>query len=192
MKYCYNHSDRKAFSLCHGCGKDYCEECLDEGTEYYYCKNPECQKLLKDELPKKGQRKKKSEAKESGEIIKEEPPVLPSLVKNALDQFYTHYKKDFSRIGDLFSSPPVMIIVCNNTTVSKEVYKWIAGYEYENETGEKITTPGYFDLFTNYNKQMGQMLKKPPTLLIDSDALENSNQVNEDFKKVFTSEIDNI
>jgi hypothetical protein len=51
MKCCINHPDKKAFSICHGCGKDYCEFCLDEGKEYYYCKNRECQKLLKKELP---------------------------------------------------------------------------------------------------------------------------------------------
>src|SRR5258708_10304164 len=48
---------------------------------------------VKKDLPKKGQRKKKSEAKETGEILKEEPPDLPLLAKTALDQFYSHYKK---------------------------------------------------------------------------------------------------
>ena len=51
MKFCVNHPDEKAFSICHGCGKDYCESCLDEGKEFYYCKNPECQRLLLEELP---------------------------------------------------------------------------------------------------------------------------------------------
>jgi len=51
MNTCFNHPDKKAFSICHGCGKDFCESCLDEGKEYYYCKNPECQELLKNELP---------------------------------------------------------------------------------------------------------------------------------------------
>ena len=147
---------------------------------------------VQKELPKKGQRKKKSEAAEAGEVLKEEPPQLPMLVKTALDQFYTHYKNDFDRIGDLFSSPPVMIIVCNNTTVSKEVYKWVAGYEYEDEKGEIITVSGAFDLFSNYDKGTNLGKKEPPTLLIDSDALENSNQINDDFKKVFASEIDNF
>jgi hypothetical protein len=50
MKSCINHPDQKATSICHSCGKDYCELCLDEGKEFYYCKNPECQKLLKKEL----------------------------------------------------------------------------------------------------------------------------------------------
>lgn len=147
---------------------------------------------VKKDLPKKGQKKKKAEAKEAGELIKEEHPNLPMLIKSALDQFYTHYKKDYERIGDLFSSPPVMIIVCNNTTVSKEVYKWIAGYEYENKNGETNVVPGQFDLFTNYDRKISQLQRRPPTLLIDSDALENSNQIGDEFKVVFKSEIENF
>ena len=147
---------------------------------------------VKAELPKKGQRKKKLEASASGETLKEEPPNLPSLIKTALDQFYSHYKKDYDKIDDLFSSPPVMIVVCNNTTVSKEVYKWIAGYEYLDESGEQITVSGKLDLFSNYERTTNQLKRKSPTLLIDSDALENSNQVNDDFKEVFSSEIDNF
>lgn len=50
MKTCYNHPDKEAISVCHHCGKDYCYECLDEGKEYYYCKNPECQEILRKEL----------------------------------------------------------------------------------------------------------------------------------------------
>jgi type III restriction enzyme len=147
---------------------------------------------VKKELPRKGQKKKKAEAKESGEQLREEPPQLPMLVKSGLDQFYTHYKKDYDRIGDLFSSPPVMIVVCNNTTVSKEVYKWIAGYEYVGEDGQTISVPGQFDLFTNYDRQTGTLNRRPPTLLIDSDALENSNQIGDEFKSVFRSEIENF
>ncbi len=51
MGNCLNHPDKEALSICHGCGKEFCELCLDEGTEYYYCKNQECQELLKKELP---------------------------------------------------------------------------------------------------------------------------------------------
>jgi len=46
MKYCINHPDRKAEYICHGCGKTYCELCLTEGEDYYYCNEPACQKLL--------------------------------------------------------------------------------------------------------------------------------------------------
>ena len=51
MKTCFNHPDNKAVSVCHNCGKDYCEQCLDEGKEFYYCKRSECQELLEKELP---------------------------------------------------------------------------------------------------------------------------------------------
>ncbi len=47
--YCYNHPERKAYSICHNCGKSFCEDCLVDGGEYYYCKNPECQKSLDTE-----------------------------------------------------------------------------------------------------------------------------------------------
>ncbi|HUI29452.1 MAG TPA: DUF2007 domain-containing protein [Candidatus Acidoferrales bacterium] len=47
MEHCINHPGKKALSVCHGCGKNFCEVCLDEGREFYYCKNPACQELLK-------------------------------------------------------------------------------------------------------------------------------------------------
>ncbi len=151
---------------------------------------------VRQELPKKGQVKQKKEAKEKGEKIKELPPVIPRTVVLALEQFIDHYKnydKGIREKGEgkinLFTEPPVFIAVCNNTSVSKELYKYIAGYEYEDENGNTIVKEGKFDVFSNYNPQTRQAHRKPPTLLIDSDALENSNQVNEDFKKVFAPEI---
>lgn len=152
---------------------------------------------VKDELPKKGQKKKKSEAaKEGGKYI-EMPPQMPSLVKNALDQFYSHYA-DYYKGGrklneeqsNIFSSPPVFIAVCNNTSVSKELYKYIAGYEYETKEGKTEVVHGVKELFSNYDTATNRPLKRPPTLLIDSDALENGEQINDDFKKIFAGEIE--
>ncbi len=152
---------------------------------------------VKDELPKKGQRTKKSEAAAEGGKYKELPPQLPFLVKGALDQFYNNYLDYFngSRAREeanpnLFSPPPVFIAVCNNTSVSKELYKYIAGYEYEDKEGKRQAVPGAKDLFTNYDLIARSPLKRPPTLLIDSDALENGEQINDDFKKIFASEIE--
>lgn len=152
---------------------------------------------VKDELPKKGQRKQKSEAAKEGEKIKEQPPRLPSLVKAALDQFYGHYveyyngaRKNQEQKLNLFSSPPVFILVCNNTSVSKEVYKYIAGYEYFDEKEQLVTVSGAKELFSNYDPVTKKPFKKPPTLLIDSDALDNSDQINDEFKKIFASEIE--
>ncbi|KAF0128357.1 MAG: type III restriction enzyme [Bacteroidetes bacterium] len=152
---------------------------------------------VRDELPRKGQRKQKSEAAKEGQRIKEQPPRLPSLVKAALDQFYGHYveyyngvRKNQEQKTNLFSSPPVFILVCNNTSVSKEVYKYIAGYEYLDDNEQLVTVSGAKELFSNYDPISKNPLKKPPTLLIDSDALDNSDQINEDFKKIFASEIE--
>lgn len=52
MKECVNHPGREALSICHSCGESFCEECLTEGNEYYYCAKPECQAMLKGELRK--------------------------------------------------------------------------------------------------------------------------------------------
>lgn len=151
---------------------------------------------VKDELPRMGQRKRRSEASKEGNSQAEEAPKLPILVKTALDQFHSHYKKyaegkreAYASRLDLLTSPPVFIVVCNNTSVSKEVYKYLAGYETTDSEGAKIVTSGVFDEFSNFDA-IGMPKRRPPTLLIDSDALENSDQINDDFKRVFHSEIE--
>ena len=151
----------------------------------------------KDGLPKKGQEKARSEAKKKGEKIVEAPPNLPPTLVTALQMFvknYNEYEAGMRRKGerglDLLSEPPVFIVVCNNTTVSKEVYKYIAGWENEAEDGGIRSYPGAFDIFSNYDPGTNQRRRKSPTLLIDSDALEYSGQVDADFKRVFAPEID--
>lgn len=152
---------------------------------------------VKDELPKKGRTTAKKEAAAEGIKYIEQRPNLPALVKGALDQFYNHYveydkgiRKHKEEKKNLFSPPPVFIVVCNNTAVSKEVYKYIAGYEYTAKDGTKTVIDGVKELFSNYDPITKLAKKKPPTLLIDSDALENGEQINDDFKKIFSSEIE--
>lgn len=147
---------------------------------------------VRDDLPKSGQRTKRARATEEGSKLKEAPPYLPPTLQSALDQFYRHYDADYNRYGQLsFESPPVFIVVCNNTSVSKEVFKFIAGYEQPAESGgdTPVVTTGRYELFSNYDAQH-RPYKRPPTLLIDSDALENSGQIDESFKRVFAPEIE--
>jgi len=149
---------------------------------------------VKDNLPKKGQRRQKAEAKEQGNHLAEEPPQIPDIVKAALDQLFHHYKDEFEFKGrtqlGLEDTPPVFIIVCNNTSVSREMYKYIAGYELSDGAGNSNgVVTGRYDIFSNYDPGTKKLLKRPPTLLIDSDALENANQISDDFKKIFASEI---
>ena len=157
---------------------------------------------VKEGLPKAGVRKQRSRAKEKGEALVEQPPVLPDTLKLALKKFYAHYEEDFHNRthsiqgGDtqleLSDSPPVFIAVCNNTAVSKEVYKYLAGYEIPSPNGENKADVrlGHFDLFSNYDPVTSKPRSKPPTLLIDSDALENSGQIDLEFKRVFATELE--
>lgn len=160
---------------------------------------------VKDKLPKAGQKRERKLAKAKGESVQEAPPRLPDIVKAALAQFYKHYDEEFSRrehsLGarrerqlEITDTPPVFIVVCHNTSVSKEVFKYIAGYELTSTNdGEKNEViAGVFDLLSNFDPSTHRPRTKPPTLLIDSDALENSGQIDREFKKVFASEITNF
>lgn len=42
-KLCTNHPTRKALSFCRCCEEFYCEACLGEAADYYYCSKPVCQ-----------------------------------------------------------------------------------------------------------------------------------------------------
>ncbi|MGE4240278.1 BPTD_3080 family restriction endonuclease [Ramlibacter sp.] len=127
----------------------------------------------------------------------EAPPQLPPLLRQALVQFYEHYsaydkglREQGERRRDMFTAPPVFIVVCSNMTVSKEVYKLIAGYETQSADGQPMVVRGALDLFSNFDKVTLKPLHRPPTLLIDSDALEHSGQINDEFKRVFSTEIE--
>jgi type III restriction enzyme len=124
-------------------------------------------------------------------------PEIPALLKSALDQLFSHYEKEYKRLrrdkktqGDFFTPDPVFIVVCNNTSVSSEVYRYIAGYKIENDDGTVSVVNGVFDLFDNFDKGSQQAKTKPPTLLIDSSALEESEQIDDAFMKVFAPEIE--
>lgn len=160
----------------------------------------------KEGLPKKGLRTTRAELAQATtgpdargrpkHATPEPPPTLPPLLKQALQQFYGHYqayeaglREKGEQRRDLLSSPPVFIVVCSNTTVSKEVYKLIAGYETLGADGTPQVATGSLALFSNYDPVTRERKHRPPTLLIDSDALENSGQVNDEFKSVFAPEI---
>ena len=157
---------------------------------------------VRTELPKKGVRGAKKAAKEEAEktggkviALPEQPPKLPALINSALKQFvkdYEEYDAGMRQAGEssvgIFTTPPVFIVVCNNTTVSKEVFKYIAGYESVDANGNKIYIDGQFPMFSNYRNNLP--LKKQPTLLIDSTAIDEAEAtIDDDFKNVFSEEI---
>jgi type III restriction enzyme len=162
----------------------------------------------KDLLPRKGQRTQRKDDKaeeavppakpgKAAKLAAEPPPQLPSLLLHALEQFYRHYegyekgqREKGERGADLLTSPPVFIVVCSNTTVSKEVFKKIAGYEGADAEGRPLVVPGVLPLFSNFDPATRTARPRPPSLLIDSDALEHSGQIDDDFKRVFAPEIE--
>jgi type III restriction enzyme len=155
-------------------------------------------KHVSDELSRMGVRATRKKAKEEGEDIHHEaPPQLPTLVNTALDQFvkdYEAYERGVRPEGeeraDLYTTPPVFIIVCSNTMVSHEVFKYIAGYQTTDENGKTITREGHFPVFSNYNHLL-QPKKKAPTLLVDSIAVDDaSNVITDDFKQLYANEIE--
>ena len=80
---------------------------------------------IREDLPKKG---RKTEAAH-GE------PKLPAELQGALHSLYSNYEK-YYRLWENNSesrakgiTPPVFIVVCNNTNVSKMVFDYIAGWE---------------------------------------------------------------
>ena len=48
-RFCKNHSNVKALSFCHSCKEYFCENCLEESIEFYYCKKNSCQEAKRGE-----------------------------------------------------------------------------------------------------------------------------------------------
>ncbi len=42
-KRCTNHPAKRALSFCHCCKEFYCEACLTEAADYYFCTLPDCE-----------------------------------------------------------------------------------------------------------------------------------------------------
>jgi hypothetical protein len=50
MEKCPNHPDKNAVYTCHYCGEHFCELCLIESGDFYYCKNPNCREQVKNSI----------------------------------------------------------------------------------------------------------------------------------------------
>ncbi|GMU82461.1 MAG: hypothetical protein AMXMBFR47_23320 [Planctomycetota bacterium] len=138
---------------------------------------------IREHLPKKG---RKTEAV-SGE------PKLPAELQGALHSLYSNYEK-YYRLWDknpeakAKGTPPVFIVVCNNTNVSKLVFDYIAGWE--KQVGDRtIVQAGQLPIFRNDNGS-GEWLHRPNTILVDSEQLESGEAMSDDFKKIAAREIE--
>ncbi|HXE53514.1 MAG TPA: hypothetical protein VN541_10885, partial [Tepidisphaeraceae bacterium] len=139
---------------------------------------------IRDDLPKKG----RGAAAISGE------PKLPAALEGAIQSLYDNYAKYYKRWvqnADARANgltPPVFIVVCNNTNVSKLVFDYIAGWEKQLADGSTRAVPGRLALFSNVDGN--RFVSRPNTILVDSAQLESGEAMSEDFKKIAAREID--
>jgi type III restriction enzyme len=140
--------------------------------------------LIREHLPKKGRR---TEAV-TGE------PNLPTELEGALQSLYSNYEK-YYRLWEADTeaqskglTPPVFIVVCNNTNVSKLVFDYIAGWEKTLPSGDTVIVPGKLPLFSNADGE--QWTPRPNTILVDSQQLESGEAMSDDFKKIAAREIE--
>ena len=139
---------------------------------------------IREDLPRKGRKT----AEVSGE------PKLPAELQGALHSLYSNYEKYYKlweQNTDARSrgiTPPVFIVVCNNTNVSKLVFDYVAGWE--KQIGEHtIVQAGQLPIFRNDDGN-GAWLHRPNTILVDSQQLESGDAMSDDFKKIASREID--
>jgi len=137
---------------------------------------------IRKDMPKKGR----------GKAVNLDPLQLPTRLQTALEALYGHYEKTYHLWKESnLSLPPCFIVVCNNTSTSKLVYDYIAGFEYPPHDDGVIPPPylGKFSLFSNYD-EFGHQLARPRTLLIDSEQLESGEALDDNFRKIAAPAID--
>ncbi|MDY6899122.1 MAG: hypothetical protein SWZ49_13750 [Cyanobacteriota bacterium] len=145
--------------------------------------------LIRDHLPKKGRSKKESEPSTP-------EPKLPKELEGALRTLYGNYEKQYHQWLENTDAqskgltPPVFILVCNNTSVSKMVYDYISGWDtgkvYPNN--RPVLAPGQLTLFNNVKD--GNWTARPNTILVDSKQLESGEAMSDEFKKLAAREIE--
>jgi type III restriction enzyme len=141
---------------------------------------------IREHLPKKGRKREDL----GGE------PKLPLALEGALHSLYDNYEK-YYRLWEQNAdarargiTPPVFIVVCNNTNVSKMVFDYIGGWEKQ-IADRTIVQAGQLPIFRNDDGE-GGWLHRPNTILVDSQQLESGGAMSDDFKKIAAREIENF
>ncbi len=143
---------------------------------------------IKDALPKKGRGTEgvsvqaKSPAEAQGAI---QPLALVSEKQSR--------RGEGSAVRQRGQTPPVFIVVCNNTNVSKMVFDFVSGFEKPNPNAQAkedapVLVPGELPIFSNVKD--GQWLHRPNTILVDSEQLESGEAMTAEFKKIAHREVE--
>ena len=135
-----------------------------------------------DQLPKKRGRRAESDS----------DWVPPPVLEGALRSLYRSYEKRHEQWKEelevLGEPPPVMIVVCPNTIVSKLVYDWIAGQEIGSPDGSEDIREGQLPLLSNVDGD--DWIDRPPTIIVDSAQLESGEALKGDFKDAAAKELE--
>ena len=135
---------------------------------------------IRKDMPRKGR----------GNASNLDPLQIPVTLQTALQALYGHYEKTFALWQEAgIEVPPCFIVVCNNTSTSKLIYDYIAGFHRGNPDGSTTLENGRFELFRNFDDH-GTPLAPPRTLLIDSEQLESGEALDKNFRAMAADEID--
>ncbi len=135
---------------------------------------------IRKDMPKKGRGKQKGAL---------DPLQLPITLQTALAALYGHYEKTAKQWQDAnIRVPPCFIVVCNNTSTSKLVYDYIAGFHCQNSDGSTKLENGRLKLFRNFDEN-DCPYPHPPTLLVDSEQLESGQVLDEKFRTMAAEQI---
>ena len=124
---------------------------------------PSCLQACSRQAAKEGAAKQKDMSPE------DLPPTLEAALKALYRDYDQRYQEWMSKGAE---TPPVFIVVANNTATSKLIYDWIAGWcENPDEVAVKQRwKTGNLALFRNVED--GKSLDRPRTILIDFEQLE--------------------
>jgi len=116
---------------------------------------------------------------------------MPAVLEGALRSLYRSYEKNHARyeaeLATLGEPPPVLIVVCPNTVVSKLMFDWIAGHERELADSTTVVAPGELPLLSNVED--GKWASPLRTILVDTVQLESGDPLGAEFRKDAATEI---
>ena len=117
---------------------------------------------------------------------------IPAVLEGALRSLYRSYEANNPRyeseLAALGEPPPVLIVVCPNTVVSKLMFDWIAGQERELIDGTRVLAEGNLSLLSNVED--GCWTTRLRTILVDSVQLESGDPLGAEFRKDAAAEVE--
>jgi type III restriction enzyme len=115
-------------------------------------------------------------------------------LEGAIHSLYGHYRLQFERWQAdaprtaAGGTPPVFVVVCNNTSVSKLVFDYVAGWSRMLADGKEVAVPGALPLFSNVEGD--RWSSRPTSILVDSEQLESGDAMSDEFKRMAATEIE--